>query len=184
LAQCTLDLNHPYFQNSISANDSDLTFHEGLRTLKAKVEAEHTSCNHVVQPMPGYPNCQNKIWKYDWSPPDQRAARRKVWRMVVIVPEPFARPLKLIAAQVYCKGSTDQLTNKRLASILAAITAPVSAELGLPEARLPLFRRVVKSNAKTISVCLDCGETVVESATLEDINGAEGLHQCPGPITA
>lgn len=184
MAQCTLDLNHPYFQASISGNANDLSFYEGLQTLKAKVEAEYTSCNQVVQPMPGYPDCKDKIWKYDWSPPNQRAARRKLWRMVVVVPDPNSRPYNLIAAQVYSKSSRDQLSPKRLAAILAAVTAPISNESGVAEVRTPVFTRVLKYDGNTISVCSDCGETVAEFEGLELIDAGERGHICPGPITA
>jgi hypothetical protein len=181
LAQCTLDLNHPYFQNSISGSNDDLDFHEGLRILKSKIEAEHTSCNHVVQPMPRYPDCQDKIWKYDWSPVGQHSANRKSWRMVVVVPDPSARPLYLIAAAVYPKNRTDQLSAKQLAKTLAKVTAQASE--GLPSAEPERFRHVVRMDGVSVSVCLECGETVAESPQPTDLPDKEQLHECPGPIT-
>lgn len=66
MARCTIDLSHPQFQaalESLRKKHNDLA--EGLEKAKEKIEAEHTACNLVVQPMPGYPDCQGKIWKYD-----------------------------------------------------------------------------------------------------------------------
>jgi hypothetical protein len=182
LAQCKLDLNHPYFQNSIGNSNDDLDFHEGLRILKSKVEAEHTSCYHVVQPMPGYPDCQNKIWKYDWSPVGQHATKRKSWRMVVIVPDPSFRPFQLIAAAVYPKNRTDQLSTKQLAKILASVTQPAPEEIQQEEPER--FKRIVKLNGVFVSVCTDCGETVAESEHPSAMRDGEDAHDCPGPITA
>jgi hypothetical protein len=106
--------------------------------------------------------------------------------MVVIVPDPVAKPLMLIAAQVYCKSSTDQLTNKRLAAILAAITASTPFKAGTSETRELKFRHVVNSNGNTISVCIDCGDTVANTVVVIDIEASEQQHQsqCSGPITA
>jgi hypothetical protein len=186
LAKCTLDLNHPYFINAIRGTENDPAFQEGLRTLKKKVEAEHTCCNHVIQPMPGYPNCQNKIWKYDWAPTDQHSAKRKSYRMVIIVPDPSSSPLNLIAATFYAKNTIDQLSKKQLARILATVTAPTTNEIGLPASEAEQFKRVEKNSGSMISICMSCGETVADSVALIDIEASERQHQsqCPGAIIA
>jgi hypothetical protein len=164
LAKCTLDLNHPYFLRAIGSSTDGQELPEGLKAAKEKIEAEHTSCHHVVQQMPGYPQCQNKIWKYDWSPPGQRSKNRKCWRMVVIVPDPTHQPYRLIAAAIYGKNAPDQLSNKQLAKIFAAVTA-------LPAAHSPneeeQFQHVAKDGGSTLSLCRSCGETIASQVTAQ-----------------
>lgn len=183
MARCTLDLNHPIFQRAISRWEDDLGFHEGLRRAAAKIEAEHTSCGMVIQPMPKRPECQNKIWKYDWAPEGQSGGTRKTWRMIVIVPDPSNQPYHLVAAAIYQKSSTDQLSAKQLAAILASITTPIrDQELHKPEK----FRRVMKNIDPMlwISICADCGEAVGESALGDELDVGEASHDCSGPISA
>lgn len=181
MAQCTLDLDHPFFQSAIAVFENDLEFHEGLRIVKDKIEAEHKSCNHVVQPMPGHTDCQNKIWKYDWAPAGARSSTRKSWRMVVVVPEPDARPLRLIAAAFYSKNQASQLTTKQLLQIFAGIMAGAKGET--PDQIIERFKRVTRADGQTASICVDCGETWI-AETMEILDCIEAQHACPGPITA
>jgi hypothetical protein len=128
LARCILDFSHPHFQRAIKnlrAGHPD--FEEGLEKAQKKIQDDHTLCGHVVQDMPGYPECEGKIWKYDWAPPSVRSARRKAYRLVVIVPDPTVIPYQLIAGGAYQKSTTSQLGAEQLADIFRAITAPISA---------------------------------------------------------
>jgi hypothetical protein len=100
--------------------------------------------------------------------------------MVVIVPTPDARPLHLVAATVYPKNATGQLSAKQLARILAKVTgadAPILYDL--PPDR---FRRVVRIDKVFVSVCLECGETVGESSDPRELAIGEERHECTGPI--
>ena len=86
-----------------------------MAAARRLIEANHDSCHRVVQPMgKKYPQCQDKIWKYDWAPSDSRSSTRKSWRMVVIVPEPYSQPYHIIAATVYAKNAVSQLTVQQL----------------------------------------------------------------------
>lgn len=180
MAQCTLDLSHPSFELASATFKADPAFEGGLKELKRKVEAEHTSCNRVVQPMPGYPDCQNKIWKYDWAPTGDRSAGRKSWRMVVVVPEPNIQPYRLIAISVYAKNQTSQLSLKALAKIFATATSPY------PDATKPAetekFRRVNQPDGQTRSLCLNCGETVAVALEELNIEDGEKQHSCDGQL--
>jgi hypothetical protein len=176
LAKCTLDLSHPYFKKAVGAFQNDPAFAEGLQNLKNKVEAEHTCCHWVVQPMKGYPDCQGKIWKYDWSPPGDRSAGRKSWRMVVVVPDPSARPYRLVAATVYAKNKTSQLSVKELAKILAAVTTP-EVDTG-KQADPELFRHMIQDDGQTRSLCLVCCESVAVSFDSQAIEDGQRQHKC------
>ena len=183
MAKCTLDLSHPNFQKCLGSNQNSPAFMDGLRTMKSKVEAEHTSCHWVVQPMPGYPHCSGKIWKYDWSPTGQRSSTRKSWRLIVIVPDPHSHPLRLIAAGFYDKASTAQLSNKELALTFAKIVNP---DTDPPASDSPAFHRVEKSDGSTVSICRVCGETAADSKVARELDAGEESHKraCTGPITA
>ena len=176
MAKCTLDLSHPYFKKAVGTFQDDPNFAEGLESLKKKVEAEHTCCHWNVQPMKGYPDCQEKIWKYDWSPPGDRSAGRKSWRIVVIVPDPSTKPYRLIAATVYAKNQTSQLSVKELARILAGITAP---EMNAGEQSAPeLFKHVIQDDGQTRSLCLGCCEAVAISFDIQAIEEGQRQHKC------
>ena len=176
MAKCTLDLSHPYFKRTLIDFQDDPTFLEGLEILRKKVEAEHTCCHWNVQPMKGYPDCQGKIWKYDWAPPGDRSADRKSWRMVVIVPDPLTKPYRLIAATVYAKNQTGQLSIKGLARILAAVTA---IEVDTVQKSAPaLFKHVVQDDGQTRSLCLSCCETVAVSFDIQAIEELQRKHRC------
>jgi hypothetical protein len=132
--------------------------------------------------MPGYPDCQRKIWKYDWSPAGQHSANRKSWRMVVIVPDPDTQPYRLIAAAVYAKNRTDQLSSRELAKILASVLRPVSRlRAALDEER---FMHIRRGDGQMRSICYACGETVAVSFDMAEIDESDQQHPCPGPITA
>jgi hypothetical protein len=116
------------------------------------------------------------------SPVGQHATKRKSWRMVVVVPDPSVRPLHLIAAAVYPKNRTDQLSTKQLAKILASVTQPAPEET--PQVEPERFTRVVRMDGVFVSVCLECGETVAESPQPSAMRDREDIHECSGPITA
>jgi hypothetical protein len=181
LAKCTLDLAHPYFQQLIQKLKSP-DFDEGLAQARAKIEAEHTSCHRVVQQMPDHPDCQNKIWKYDWAPVSQRAERRKGWRLIAIVPEPTVQPYHLIAATVYAKRTTSKLSLKELSKIYAAITRPIpEGGISLDASAEERFHRVNTGEGGQIrSMCLICMDPVAISFEMEEVEIGEAAHICPG----
>lgn len=176
MAKCTLDLSHPYFRKAVGSFQDDPSFLKGLETLQRKVEAEHTCCHWNVQPMKGYPDCQGKIWKYDWSPPGDRSAGRKSWRIVVVVPDPLTQPYRLIAATVYAKNQTSQLSVKELTRIFTAITSPTVEAGKQPEPEL--FRHVIQDDGQTRSLCLGCCEAVAISFDAQVIEDGQQQHKC------
>jgi hypothetical protein len=117
LAISTLDFSHPYFQRQIQKSKNDPQFMNALEAMKRLIEASHEACHRVVQDgLSKYPECQGKIWKYDWQPEGERSSTRKSWRLVAIVPDLAARPYAIIAGAVYPKSTTDQL-RRRLSEV-------------------------------------------------------------------
>lgn len=180
LAKSILDLNHPYFEKFLPRNDPQFT--EGLERAKRLIEADHTACHWVVQPMGSkYPQCQNKIWKYDWAPVGAHCSTRKSWRLIAIIPEPEVIPYHIIAATVYAKGDKDQLSLKQLAAIFASVTALSSLPDKTQESGKN-FRRVSNGDGRIRSLCGDCGESVSVSSDENELEHGENCHQCTEPI--
>jgi hypothetical protein len=181
LAKSTLDLDHPYFQKAIRKLQSDPQFTEGLVEAQRLIEANHEACHRVVQPMgKKYPECHDRIWKYDWAPSGSRSATRKSWRMVVIVPDPFSPPYYLIGATVYAKSSVSELALNQLAAIFAAVTGPTVPQDQQEE---PKFKRVPNGDGMIRSLCIACGESLSVSAFSDELEQGEEQHQCAGSLS-
>jgi hypothetical protein len=60
LAGCKLDISNPRFQASIG-DDADVLV--GLERLRDNVAKDYKLSSWFRQPMQGYPEFQNKIWK-------------------------------------------------------------------------------------------------------------------------
>jgi len=179
LANSTLDFSHPYFQKAINQAQADPHFKEALDNMKRLIEANHEACHRVVQDGMGkkHKECHGKIWKYDWQPTDARSFGRKSWRLVAIVPDPTTKPYYIIAAAIYPKSTTDQLTVKQLAAIYAAVTTPYHEAADDPE---PKFKRVKCGEGDVmVSVCSDCGGPVGRSAVAAELDAGEQAHECP-----
>lgn len=184
MAKCTLDLSHPHFQKCIKSFKDDPDFQSGLEKAKAKIEENHASCNHSVQPFYGnekFKDCHNKVWKYDWAPDGSRGSSRKAWRLIVIVPDPLTQPYRLIAARIYSKTGTAQLSLKELALIFMGVVNQPSDVSASAEEDQDKFRDYPEGNGVFRSLCCTCGETVGvgDSAELERFKAA---HECSGPI--
>lgn len=183
MAECELDLSHPYFLFSIGRLKDDPDFQQALDEIKGKVEKEHTCCHRVVQQFYGdkkFAHLYEKIWKYDWG--ESSASHRKAWRLVVVVPEPHGKPLKLIAGAMYTKAVAAQLSFKELAAIFAGITTTISAQ-PTPGADPPPchFRHVPNGDGQTRSICEQCFAPAAISTEVEILERGEREHVCVSP---
>jgi hypothetical protein len=152
----------------------------GLAQAQRLIEENHAACHRVVQQMgKKYPQCHDKIWKYDWAPAGTRSSTRKSWRMVAIVPEPFKQPYHIIAAAIYPKSDESQLTVKQLATIFAAVTGGFQGPHQQQDTE-PNFRRISTGDGKTMSLCGTCGEKVSVSAVEQELQDGEEKHECSG----
>ncbi len=178
MANSTLDFSHPFFQKQIRKAKNDPQFMEALDAMKRLIEENHEACHRVVQDGMGkYPQCQNKIWKYDWQPPGVRSFGRKAWRLVAIVPDPTVQPYQIIAGAIYPKSTTDQLSAKQLAAIFAEVTTPYREEPAEPD---PQFTRIKCGEGDVmISVCSSCGGSTAKSAIEAELDSGESAHACP-----
>lgn len=150
-----------------------------LNEMKRLIEANHEACHRVVQDGLGkYPQCQGKIWKYDWQPEGTRSRNRKSWRLVAIVPDPTARPYQIIAGAVYPKSTTDQLSAKQLAAIFAGITSTQAAEGPAAESESQFSRVYCGEGAVRLSVCSKCGTQTCKSESDDELLTAEQTHEC------
>jgi hypothetical protein len=181
MARCKLDLTHPHFLGSLKRLEDNPDFKQVLLDFKEKVEKEHTSCGRVVQQFYGnqkYTHLHGKIWKYDWG--QSSASGRKSWRLVVVVPDLEANPLKLIAAAMYTKSMATQLPLKELAAIFAGVTtsqpeiAATAPEINTSRE----FHRVPNGDGQKRSICFQCYALVAVSPDVEALDTAERDHKC------
>ena len=138
MAKCRLDLTHPSFVRiveKLSKKQHDLK--KGIEQAKKKIEENHMACHWVEQPMPGYPNCEGKIWKYDWAPPSIKSFTRRPWRLIVIVKSKESEPYSLVAGTVYSKGDVAQLPLETLAAIYAEISQPIAEQIEMTPPESP-----------------------------------------------
>jgi hypothetical protein len=181
MAACHLDVTHPRFIRSLERSGIDADTQEALKTIKEKVEADHASCNRVVQNFYGnkkYTHLHRKIWKYDWGA--SGASGRKSWRLVVVVLDPDKEPYELIAGAVYSKSMTAQLSFKELAKIFAQVTAPILATEEAPQPGSKLeFQRVPNGDGRSRSICMGCYAHVEISLDAGVLDDAEVKHVCP-----
>lgn len=183
MAACHLDVTHPRFIRSLEQFGNDADVQEALKAIKEKVEADHESCNRVVQNFYGnkkYTHLHRKIWKYDWGA--SGSSGRKSWRLVAIVADPDNEPYKLIASGIYAKSTTAQLSFKELAKIFGEITAPLPAS-GEQSTSPPdrEFHRVPNGDGRIRSICCGCYECVEISVEECQLNESEQCHTCSSP---
>jgi hypothetical protein len=175
LARCNLDVSHPKFLASVG-NDPELL--AGLTRLRDLVAKDHTLSGFFRQPMKGYIDYQNKIWKWDFRPDGATSSTRKGWRLYAYVPDPNApEPIPAIPFFFYSKaddpgGNYADHVAKAIKKFLVE-----HVEIRVEEDR---FRHQNHSDGRTISLCMKCGETVAMSIDLEEVEIFESTHECCG----
>jgi hypothetical protein len=172
LARCDLDLSHPKFKTLIG-QDQDIR--SGLEDLRNKIAKDHRLSNWFNQPMQGYPDYQNKVWKWDFGPEGSTSATRKCWRLYGYVPNPkAAEPIPITA--FFCYPKTEDPGGNRTKVIAIQLkkflTQAVQGEK--PEN----FKRQPDGRGQIVSLCLTCFKTVAHSADCVEIDSAELAHEC------
>ena len=132
LNQCTLDISHPNFTkmfNVLAKGHPDAM--DALKRVKARIEENPEACHRCIQPMPNYPECHGRVWKYDWAPASISGSTRKMWRLVVYAKEIKSIPFKLVAMACYSKSDESQKSFKELAAYVKAV------QIDLPPSEIP-----------------------------------------------
>jgi len=178
MAECTLDLSRPCFEASLeNLPETSEAKQEALAAFKSKVERDHRCCHRVIQKFYGnkkYTSLHGKIWKYDWG--DSSASSRKAWRMIVVVPDPLTQPYKLIAAAVYTKSVSEQLSVAELSSIFDNATRALDPAMAV--GTNGDFRQVPNGDGRTRSICCLCYTHVAVTDDHAEIDTAEKEHRC------
>jgi hypothetical protein len=156
-------------------NDPELR--AGLIKLRDLVAKDHKLSGFFNQPMKGYPDYQNKIWKWDFRPEGATSSTRKGWRLYAYVSDRNAPEPILAAPFAYYSKGNDPGGN--YADYVAkALKEFLSNHVSI-QAEEERFKRQYHSDGRTISLCLTCFETVAMSADLDEVEIFEGTHQCP-----
>jgi hypothetical protein len=172
VSRCALDVSDPFFLASVGDSPAILA---GLEEIRQKVADNHRSCGWVNQPLPGFPEFQNKVWKWVWAPKGDRSATKKGWRLYAYVPDAAAaEPIPATAFYGYDKTDDPGNYPKVLAKKLRAFLAGPAEELVKVEEKF--IRRI--HNEVIISLCGECFEKVSESTDLFEVEALETTHQC------
>lgn len=172
MSKCKLDVSHPNFRSIGGA--SGPSFDAGIKELQDKVARDHRLSNFFPQPMPGYPQYEKKVWKWDFEPSGNKSYTRKGWRLFAYVSDPNdSEPIVAQAFLAYDKS--DQPTGNP-AKYLAHTLKEFLASTGKVEAKTDKFRRMPGPNGQTVSMCNDCFETIF-SPNEAETEIAEARHE-------
>jgi hypothetical protein len=173
LARCRLVIDDRIFLDLYEPNPDAKA---GLEELRAKVAKDHALSTFFNQPMPGYPDFQNKIWKWDFAPENTSGATRKGWRLFAKVEFPADAVEPVVAVPFLLFDRSEAPTGNPAVYISEALkkySMHVVVEKGIEEK----FRHQFESG-KTRSLCLTCFATVILSDNAEQVQQAESLHTC------
>jgi len=171
LSKCDLNVSHPKFRILSSVPES--AFEAGLKELQEKVAKSHELSGFFPQPMPGFPQYEKKVWKWDFEPSGNKSYTRKGWRLYAYVENPDGpEPIRAQAFLAYDK--VDQ-PDGNLAKHVAETLKTFLAEIIEIEAKPDKFRRMAAENNQVASMCNDCFATFL-SADLGEAEIAEAGH--------
>ena len=181
MGRCALHVSHPKFKKLVDKyTQGHPDFYKSLDALCALVMKDYKLSGWVNHPMPGYPDYQGRVWKWDFKPGAiDSSGTRKGWRIYALAAHatPATHPTPATAFFVYDKddeppGNPAKWIAQALRSFLAeeAATEPVPEEA---------FRHFPHDDGKTISLCLKCCATVFVSGIEAEIEMAEATHKCP-----
>lgn len=125
--------------------------------------------------MPGYPQYENKIWKWDFEPSGNKSYTRKGWRLYAYVADPNG-PEPILAQAFLAYDRADAPSGnpaEYVAEALKAFLIPLVAVRTTPDR----FRRQSLANGKIVSLCYECCETIF-SQNEEEADGQEAAHVC------
>jgi hypothetical protein len=178
LAKCKLEFSHPKFRCVGDASDADLR--AGLQELADKVANDHKLSGFVRHPMKGFPDYQNKIWKWDFSPANDKSGTRKGWRLYALVDDPASATPTATAFIAYDKDQTPD--GNHVTFLVEALKKflTVTKQVQAEEDR---FHRVPHASGQTVSVCHGCG-AVIFFDTPEHADVGEKEHDCPNSLNA
>ncbi len=174
MARCKLDISNPKFQAYVG---DDLELQAGLDNLRNTVAKDHKLSGFFLQPMKGYADYQNKIWKWDFAPKGSHSATRKGWRVYAYVPDPLA-PEPILAIPFFFYPKDEDPGGNRTKHVADALKKFLSEQITV-RVEEERFKRQFHGDGRTISLCLTCFETVAMSMDIEEVELLEGTHQCP-----
>lgn len=126
--------------------------------------------------MPGYPQYEKKVWKWDFEPAGNKSYTRKGWRLYAYVPDPNA-PEPILAQAFLAYDKSDQPTGNPATYVADALKEFFSATVEI-KATPDKFRRMPGPNNQIVSMCNECFETIF-SADHSEADITEAGHECP-----
>jgi hypothetical protein len=127
--------------------------------------------------MPGFPDYQNKVWKWDFGPSGERSSTRKGWRLIAYVPEPNAP--EPIPARAFLCYDKDEEPKGNPAKFLADTLKEFLSATRKIEPTPDRFRRQPLADGKFVSLCYECFEQIFTESD-DEAGLAESAHECAG----
>ena len=173
MAKCELDLSHPNFRIIGNASDADLQ--SGLDELRNKLARDHRITGFFSQPMPKFPDYQNKIWVWDFAPEGDTTRTRKGWRLFAYVEgRAAAEPIPAVGFVCWDKQYAPK---SDYAKYLAEILKKFLSDIIVPESVPERFKHQTHPDGRIISLCYQCYEPIF-SENMEEAELAESAHEC------
>lgn len=127
--------------------------------------------------MPGYPQYEKKIWKWDFEPSGNKSYTRKGWRIYAYVADPDG-PEPVVAQAFLAYDKNDDPGGNPAEFLAKALKSFFSATIAV-QAAPDKFRRMAAENGQIASMCNDCGETYISPDQVEaDIAEAGHAELC------
>jgi hypothetical protein len=89
-----------------------------------KIERDFkVACSAFCVPMPGFPDLQRRIWKYDIGSSDLKKHARECFRLIVILDDASSPNPEIAPVIMYHKSDIANLTAKDIAKIYLSLDA-------------------------------------------------------------
>lgn len=91
-----------------------------------KIESDYeTACNGFCVPMPGFPELQRRVWKYDIGSRDLRRPARECFRLIAIL-HPKDNPVCLLPIILYHKSDRANIIAKEILQLYKSAETPAA----------------------------------------------------------
>lgn len=131
--------------------------------------------------MPGFPQYQGRVWKWDFKPDDAaKSATRKGWRIFAFAPgqnPPGSTPIP--ATAFFCYDKSEEPSGNPAKWLAAELKKFLGEEnIGKQFIEEEAFRRFLQDDGQTRSICMKCCETLFVSSVMAELEMAEASHRC------
>ncbi len=180
MPKCSLNLAHPKFKKLIEKHSQGRpNFQRVLEALGTSVLKDRKLCGWVNHPMPGFPQYQNRVWKWDFEADEgAQSTGRKGWRLFALAHGDGVSDHPMPADAFFCYDKSQEPSGNPVTWIVKELKRFLTDESTVPCSTEERFRRVLQGDGNTRSLCMTCCETVAVTGEEPELSLAETLHVC------